>query len=622
MSQSSELFRERCCHSLCKEPACNVCANCNIFTYCNINGHGTSHKEAECRKFQYKGDAPRFDYRGHKICVIITGDPYLEKQGQFNNAITRIFPDWGCYFIYQREDERRKHNAEELVTIFCEHNKEEQFDFLMIFYNGRLIPYRNSMVPLSTFLKHIFSKLQKNIPILIFNYHTLYKIPSSDAKLMMGTKRYPNFGTKPYCNDNVKESIHEPRYYQLHSRLLKIWEENNSGFVNDINQNIYQVTLEGELGDPLVLFELMKELINSFYVEHKTVFITSIVNLLNKKMSNKCKYIKPVLTSYFMTLSITKHSETRNVKCLVAGQRIKGIQKEKIEEYKQINDLNTNDVHIILHNMRRHKSMRILTTGICDIIAADKPQQKMKRMKTLLNKYKNKVQASNNSHKKKYRKTYDKQKSKNKTRKIKRKKRELTPMEKLANKLDKELREWQNPDNFCLRYSTFVAEHFIRKISNGSSTVWQFHHGITAESLNYQRPDEQDTINNEFIQYVKDCRKFSKPFAARCEECHWTITSWTSVTGHVTSHSHRENVINKIIEAVENGVGFGPQFSPSNSNNKHLANFIESINILNIDEDISTLSPIELVTNNNINNKSFIVSDVDEQLLILISFKT
>eukprot|EP01084_Bolivina_argentea_P297930 513343_1 len=48
---------------------------------------------------------------------------------------------------------------------------------------------------------------------------------------------------------------------------------------------------------------------------------------------------------------------------------------------------------------------------------------------------------------------------------------------------------------------------------------------------------------------------------------------------------------------------------------------IESIDVLNIDTGKSTISGQELVLNNNINNESFVVSDVDEELLILIQFK-
>eukprot|EP01084_Bolivina_argentea_P259231 437338_1 len=48
---------------------------------------------------------------------------------------------------------------------------------------------------------------------------------------------------------------------------------------------------------------------------------------------------------------------------------------------------------------------------------------------------------------------------------------------------------------------------------------------------------------------------------------------------------------------------------------------IESVNILNIDNENSTISPMKLVSNKDINNKSYIVSDVDQELLILISFK-
>ena len=43
--------------------------------------------------------------------------------------------------------------------------------------------------------------------------------------------------------------------------------------------------------------------------------------------------------------------------------------------------------------------------------------------------------------------------------------------------------------------------------------------------------------------------------------------------------------------------------------------------ILNIDKEESTIFGMELIINTNINNESFIVSDADEELLILISFK-
>eukprot|EP01084_Bolivina_argentea_P000772 1421_1 len=48
---------------------------------------------------------------------------------------------------------------------------------------------------------------------------------------------------------------------------------------------------------------------------------------------------------------------------------------------------------------------------------------------------------------------------------------------------------------------------------------------------------------------------------------------------------------------------------------------IDSINILNVDEYKSTISSTELTSHNTVDDSLFIVSDVDEELLILISFK-
>ena len=49
---------------------------------------------------------------------------------------------------------------------------------------------------------------------------------------------------------------------------------------------------------------------------------------------------------------------------------------------------------------------------------------------------------------------------------------------------------------------------------------------------------------------------------------------------------------------------------------------IESVEILNIDKEESTVSEMELVADiSNINSSSFIVSDADQELLVLISFK-
>eukprot|EP01084_Bolivina_argentea_P250258 419232_1 len=47
---------------------------------------------------------------------------------------------------------------------------------------------------------------------------------------------------------------------------------------------------------------------------------------------------------------------------------------------------------------------------------------------------------------------------------------------------------------------------------------------------------------------------------------------------------------------------------------------IATINVLNIDKEESTISATDLITRKNINDNSFIVSDADEELLILISF--
>eukprot|EP01084_Bolivina_argentea_P212440 361121_1 len=53
----------------------------------------------------------------------------------------------------------------------------------------------------------------------------------------------------------------------------------------------------------------------------------------------------------------------------------------------------------------------------------------------------------------------------------------------------------------------------------------------------------------------------------------------------------------------------------------NLKDSVECVTILNNAADCSTICPIELVTGTNMNNKSFIVSDFGEELLILISFK-
>eukprot|EP01084_Bolivina_argentea_P252040 422957_1 len=49
---------------------------------------------------------------------------------------------------------------------------------------------------------------------------------------------------------------------------------------------------------------------------------------------------------------------------------------------------------------------------------------------------------------------------------------------------------------------------------------------------------------------------------------------------------------------------------------------IETINILNIDNEVSTISSQQLITNESlINDEEYIISDADEELLILIQFK-
>ncbi len=53
-----------------------------------------------------------------------------------------------------------------------------------------------------------------------------------------------------------------------------------------------------------------------------------------------------------------------------------------------------------------------------------------------------------------------------------------------------------------------------------------------------------------------------------------------------------------------------------------LSGQIETINTLNADKENSTISGEQLIENKSINSESFIVSDVDEELLILIQFKT
>ena len=50
-----------------------------------------------------------------------------------------------------------------------------------------------------------------------------------------------------------------------------------------------------------------------------------------------------------------------------------------------------------------------------------------------------------------------------------------------------------------------------------------------------------------------------------------------------------------------------------------LSNYVEQVNILNIDHNASTLPPSEFIINSNFNK--FIVSDKDEEMLILIKFR-
>eukprot|EP01083_Nonionella_stella_P276006 937596_1 len=52
-----------------------------------------------------------------------------------------------------------------------------------------------------------------------------------------------------------------------------------------------------------------------------------------------------------------------------------------------------------------------------------------------------------------------------------------------------------------------------------------------------------------------------------------------------------------------------------------LTEYIDVINVLNTDDDKSSISPLELVTKEQFDNSSFIVSEIDEELLVLIKFK-
>eukprot|EP01083_Nonionella_stella_P233048 821504_1 len=56
----------------------------------------------------------------------------------------------------------------------------------------------------------------------------------------------------------------------------------------------------------------------------------------------------------------------------------------------------------------------------------------------------------------------------------------------------------------------------------------------------------------------------------------------------------------------------------------HPNNYVDTVNILNLDEDVSSLSTIsamDLITQDHVKKESFIVSSADHELLILISFK-
>ena len=57
----------------------------------------------------------------------------------------------------------------------------------------------------------------------------------------------------------------------------------------------------------------------------------------------------------------------------------------------------------------------------------------------------------------------------------------------------------------------------------------------------------------------------------------------------------------------------------SNMNLKHM---IEIIKVLNVDDELSTIYGTQVIRNdNNISNKKYILSDADEEMLILIKFK-
>eukprot|EP01083_Nonionella_stella_P271737 921035_1 len=53
----------------------------------------------------------------------------------------------------------------------------------------------------------------------------------------------------------------------------------------------------------------------------------------------------------------------------------------------------------------------------------------------------------------------------------------------------------------------------------------------------------------------------------------------------------------------------------------HPKNYVDTISILNLDEDVSTISAVDLINQDHVKKESFIVSSVDHELLILISFK-
>eukprot|EP01084_Bolivina_argentea_P267729 454559_1 len=54
-----------------------------------------------------------------------------------------------------------------------------------------------------------------------------------------------------------------------------------------------------------------------------------------------------------------------------------------------------------------------------------------------------------------------------------------------------------------------------------------------------------------------------------------------------------------------------------------MSNFkVKACNILNYDEQFSTISPYELINNDQLNSESFVASDCDEQLLILLEFES